>query len=150
MRRREGIVIRTNSNGDVVGQDTEIGEDDDVPGIGQPLSQTEIEELLYGDQWPAEARLQRLRAYRDELTSREAADFGADDPHTLLREVESAIASLEAASGEEMDPASVDHNPGDHRETLPPDSDELDAIEEEDEQSLAEDLPEDQIPRRLE
>lgn len=143
-------MIRTNSNGDVVGQDTDIGEDDDIPGIGQPLSQTEIEELLYSDEWPTEVRLQRLRAYRDELQSREAADFGADDPHTLLREVNSAIASLEAASGEEMDPSSVDHNPGDHRETLAPDSDELDALGEQDEESLAEDIPEEDIPHRLE
>ena len=143
-------MVHTNSNGDVVGQDTEIGEDDDIPGIGQPLSQAEIEELLYSDQWPTEVRLDRLRAYRAELQSREAADFGADDPHTLLREVESAIASLEAASGEEMDPSSVDHNPGDHRETLAPDSDELEALEEDDEESLAEDIPEEDIPHRLE
>jgi len=147
---REKIVIHTNRTGDVVGQDAEIGEDDDTPGIGQPLSQAEIEELLYNDAWSAEIRLERLRAFRDELMSREAADFGAADPHTLLREVEAAIASLEAPGGEEMDPASIDHNPGDHRETLAPDSDELEAIEEEDQASLAEDLPEDLMPGRSE
>jgi len=143
-------VIHSNGNGDIVGQDTEIGEDDDIPGIGQPLSQAEIEELLYNEAWPAELRLERLRAFRDELMSREAADFGAADPHTLLREVEAAIASLEAPGGEEMDPAAIDHNPADHRETLAPDSDELEAIEEEDEASLAEDIPEEDIPPRLE
>lgn len=143
-------MVHSNGNGDVTGQDTEIGEDDDIPGIGQPLSQAEIEELLYSDEWPAGVRLERLRAYRDELMSREAADFGAADPHTLLREVETAIASLESLPGEEMDPAAIDHNPADHRETLAPDSDELDAIEEEDEESLAEDIPEEDIPHRLE
>ncbi len=131
-------MIHTNSNGDVVGQDTEVGEDDDAPGIAQPLSQAEIEELLYSDEWPAGVRLERLRAFRDELQSREAADFGADDPGWLSREVEAAIARLEVARGEGMDPASVDHNPEDHRETLAPDSDELEAIEEEDEASLKE------------
>jgi len=129
-------VIHSNHTGDVVGQDAEIGEDDDAPGIAQPLSQAEIEELLYSDQWPAEVRLERLRAFRDELQSREAADFGADDPGWLSREVESAIARLELARGEGMDPSSVDHNPEDHRETMSPDSDELEAIEEEDEASL--------------
>lgn len=132
---------------DVVGQETEVGEDDDAPGIAQPLSQAEIDELLFGDEWSTDERLQRLRDFRDDLRSREVADFGTDDPGPLLREVVAAIARLERSYGEGMDPSSVDHNPEDHRETLAPDSDELEAIEEEDEASLAEDLPkgEDQV-----
>jgi hypothetical protein len=39
-----------------------------------------------------------------------------------------------------MDPSSVDHNPEDHRETLAPDSDELEAIEKTT-RPPAEDLP---------
>ena len=130
-----------NHTADVVGQDSEVGEDDDAPGIAQPLSQAEVDELLYGDEWPAEIRLTRLREFRDELQSREAADFGTDDPASLLREIRAAIARLERSYGEGMDPSSVDHNPEDHRETLAPDSDELEAIEAQDEASLAEDLP---------
>jgi hypothetical protein len=129
-----------NHTADVVGQEAEVGEDDDAPGIAQPLSQAEIDELLYSDEWSAEERLDRLREFRDALRSREAADFGTDDPGSLLREVTSAIARLERAFGEGMDPSSVDHNPEDHRETLSPDSDELEAIEEDDEASIAEDL----------
>jgi hypothetical protein len=132
-----------NHTADVVGQETEVGEDDDAPGIAQPLSQAEIDELLYGDEWSARERLERLREFRDDLRSREAADFGTDDPGSLLREVIAAIARLERSYGEGMDPSSVDHNPEDHRETLAPDSDELEAIEEQDEASLAEDLPDD-------
>lgn len=138
-----------NHTADVVGQETEVGEDDDAPGIAQPLSQAEIDELLYGDDWSAEERLERLRDFRDDLRSREAADFGTDDPGSLLREIIAAIARLERSYGEGMDPSSVDHNPEDHRETLAPDSDELEAIEEEDEASLAEDLPEDEAEAAL-
>lgn len=137
------MVGRLNHTADVVGQEADVGEDDYAPGIAQPLSQAEIDELLYGDEWSAEERLVRLRDFRDDLQSREAADFGSDDPGSLLQEVIAAIARLERAFGEGMDPSSVDHNPEDHRETLAPDSDELEAIEEEDEASLAEDLPED-------
>lgn len=132
---------------DVVGQEAEVGEDDDAPGIAQPLSQAEIDELLYGDEWPARERLERLRDFREDLLSREAADFGTDDPGALLRELDAAIARLERSYGEGMDPSSVDHNPEDHRETLAPDSDEREAIEEDDEASLAEDLPEAEVKR---
>lgn len=135
------MVGHLNHTADVVGQESEVGEDDDAPGIAQPLSQAEIDELLYGDEWSAEERLERLRDFRDDLRSREAADFGTDDPGSLLREVIAAIARLESSYGEGMDPSSVDHNPEDHRETLAPDSDELETIEEEDEASLAEDRP---------
>lgn len=138
-----------NHTADVVGQETEVGDDDDPPGIAQPLSQAEVDELLYGDEWSAEERLQRLREFRDDLRSREAADFGTDDPGSLLREVIAAIARLERAYGEGMDPSSVDHNPEDHRETLAPDSDELEAIEKADEASLAEDLPKAEVERVL-
>ncbi|MDP1732360.1 MAG: hypothetical protein Q8L54_14540 [Devosia sp.] len=131
-----------NHSGDIVGQDTEVGDDGDSPGIAQPVSQAEIEELLYGDEWPAGERLARLRDFRDDLQSREAADLGTDDPKSLLREIDDAIARLERSHGESMDPCSVDHNPEDHRETLSPDSDELEAIEERDQASLAEDVPE--------
>lgn len=134
------MINHLNHTADVVGQESAVGEDDDAPGIAQPLSQAEIDELLYGDEWSAEERLDRLREFRDDLRSREAADFGTDDPGSLLKEVTSAIARLERAFGEGMDPSSVDHNPEDHRETLSPDSDELEAIEEDDEASIAEDL----------
>lgn len=137
-----------NHTADVVSQETDVGDDGDAPGISQPLSQAEIDELLYGDGWSAEDRLERLRDFRDDLQSREAADFGTDDPRYLLKEVSAAIARLERSFGEGMDPSSVDHNPEDHRETLAPDSDELEALEEDDVASLAEDLPDEEIARR--
>lgn len=109
--------------------------------IAQPLSNAEIEELLYSDAFPADERLARLREIRDELLESEASDFGSDDPGALLGQIHQAISLLEQPGGESMDPVSVDHNPEDHRETLSPDSDELDAIEKADEDSLDDDIP---------
>lgn len=37
----------------LIAEDTPAGNDGDTPGFAQPVSQTEIEELLYGDDWPA-------------------------------------------------------------------------------------------------
>lgn len=66
----------------------------DQPGISQPYSQTEIEELLFGDDRPVEERLQRLREIRSELAGRESADWGDEDPAALLGEVDRAIDAL--------------------------------------------------------
>jgi len=129
----------------VESQDTRSNDGTDQVLMVNPISQTEIDELLYSDEFPREERLERLRYYRDELSAREASDFGLDDPGALLGQVELAIAALEEGGGESMDPASVDHNPEDHRETLSPDSDELEAIEQADEESLQEDGVESEV-----
>ena len=132
-------------NRTVESQDTRSNDGTDQVLILNPISQTEIDELLYSDEFPREERLERLRYYRDELSEREASDFGLDDPGALLGQIQEAITALEEGFGESMDPASVDHNPEDHRETLSPDSDELEAIEAADEESLEDDLVENDV-----
>lgn len=127
-------------NRTVESQDTRSNDGTDQVMMVNPISQTEIDELLYSDEFPREERLARLRYYRDELSEREASDFGLDDPGALLGQIQEAMSALEDGVGESMDPASVDHNPEDHRETLSPDSDELEAIEQADEDSLEDDL----------
>lgn len=123
---------------EVVSQDNRNDGDGEQVLINQPMSQSEIDELLYSDVFSRDERLARLREIREELSDQEASDFGSDDPGALLGQVIEAIAALEGDLGESMDPASVDHNPEDHRETLSPDSDELEAIEAADEASLGE------------
>jgi len=130
----------------LLAEDTPAGNDGDVPGFAQPVSQAEIEELLYGDDWPAAERLARLLAIRDELSNLEASDFGDDDPRRLIGAIDEAVAQLSDVEGEGMDPTSVDHDPAAHRETLSPDSDELEAIEAADEAS-PEDEPESAIDK---
>ena len=127
----------------LLAEDTPAGNDGDTPGFAQPVSQTEIEELLYGDDWPIEERLARLKAVRDEMMELEPTDFGDDDPQVLVRAIDDAIARLEQLGGEGMDPTSVDHDATAHRETLAPDSDELEEIAEADEASYSEDEADD-------
>ena len=137
-------------NRSVESQDTRNDGDGEQVIIAQPLSQAEIDELLYSDEFPREERLARLRAVRLELSEQEASDFGSDDPGSLLGVVNEAIAALEDGVGESMDAASVDHNPEDHRETLSPDSDELEAIEQADEDSLSDDVVENDVLDEIE
>ena len=107
-----------------------------------PVSQAEIEDLLYGDDRPAEERIERLSEIADSLRNREPGDFGDNDPGVLLGEIDNAIARLR--SGTERDPDMVtenepmmDDDPLNHRETLSPDSDELEELEALDEASLS-------------
>lgn len=132
-------------NRTVESQDTRNDGDGEQVIIAQPLSQAEIDELLYSDEYPREERLARLRQVRLDLSEQEQSDFGTDDPGSLLGVVNNAIAALEDGFGESMDAASVDHNPEDHRETLSPDSDELEAIEQADEESLDDDIVENDV-----
>lgn len=124
---------------DVVPQD---GWGDMVTAL--PVSQAEIEELLYGDDRPPGERLDRLKELAAQMREQEPGDFGDGiglaDSRSVLLAIDEAIARL---SGDiERDPdlafddVSTDDDPLNHRETLSPDSDELETIEEEDEESL--------------
>ncbi|MEQ1768415.1 MAG: hypothetical protein ABL879_01120 [Devosia sp.] len=105
-----------------------------------PISQAEIDDLLYGEDRPAEERLARLRELSAQLHEQEPGDFGDDDPGVIAGEIDEAIARL--SGDKERDPdlaydaVEMDDDPLNHRETLSPDSDELEAIEEDDEASL--------------
>jgi hypothetical protein len=117
-------------NRTVMGQDrSSDGDINDFVLTADPLSQDELDELLYSEGFSREQRLDRLRGLRDTLVASQAADLGSNDPAALRRAVDRAIAELENGAGETMDASAVDHNPEDHSETLSPDSDEyLDRI----------------------
>ena len=106
-----------------------------------PISQAEIEELLYGDDRPPRERIERLQELAAQLRDQEPGDFGDGDPRALLREIDEAIARLSGDMDRDLDlqfdEVSTDGDPLNHRETLSPDSDELEAIEEDDERSLS-------------
>jgi hypothetical protein len=110
---------------DLIGQDNTLGNDGDQPGFASPISSSEIEELLYSDEWPAEQRIERLKQMRTELAGLEPADFGDDDPLALTRLVDDALAQLTGDEENGIEPGGIDADPAAHRETLSPDSDEL-------------------------
>ncbi len=110
-----------------------------------PISQAEIEDLLYGDDRPAAERVARLSELADDLRNREPGDFGDNDPGVLLGEIDEAIARLNGGLARDPDLAfdetTMDEDPLAHRETLAPDSDELEDIEEDDAASLRDGSP---------
>jgi len=110
--------------GSLVPQETSF-DNADTPGIAQPYSQTEIEDLLYGDDRPVEARVSRLREIREELAARESGDFGDEDPAAMLDEIDRAIDSLQGDADnldETGDAAAfMAADPADHLDALSPD-----------------------------
>lgn len=106
-----------------------------------PVSQAEVEELLYGDDRPASERVERLQELASQLRDKQPGDFGDNDPGRLLAEIDAAIAGINGALERDpdldFDEPTLDGDPLDHRETLSPDSDELEAIEADDAASLS-------------
>jgi hypothetical protein len=121
-----------------VPQDTAMNDSSEETIISLPLSEAEIEDLLYGGERSSAERIELLRALRDDIAERESSDFGDSDPRALVDEIDSRIAELLGAERDGSKQGMLDRDPLAHRETLAPDSDELNALEEDDEASLGE------------
>lgn len=117
-------MAQMHNRGTLVPQETNF-DNADQAGIAQPYSQTEIEDLLYGDERPVEDRLARLREMRDEAAIRESADWGDEDPAAMLDELDRAIEALsgdQENSDENFELAgALADDPADHSHTLSPD-----------------------------
>jgi hypothetical protein len=114
-------------SGTMVPQETNF-DNADQPGIAQPYSQSEVEELLYGEDRPASERLARLRELRAESAARESADWGDEDPAALLDEIDRAIDELSASIANQDDTSGYngldtvfDADPADRLDALAPD-----------------------------
>ena len=147
---------RTNP-GHILAQDIDPPDAIDQSGPGAVISLTEIEELLYGEDRPAEDRLQRLREFQEQMIIRQTRDFGDNDANSLLDEIERAITRLSGATHEFEDPDDSGYDdaipggfdPADHRETLAPDDDLLLDIEDADEESMQGDPVVDDVDQEL-
>lgn len=137
----------SNHPGHIIPQDTATNDSVGDVITGLPISQDEIDELMYGEDRPAEERIDRLRELADNLRERTAGEIGDDDAATLLAAIERAISVLVTKAQYVGEPGMLDEDPLNHRETLAPDSDELEEIEEEDEESIEDDIGEAEFDR---
>lgn len=130
----------THNPDNIIAQDIEPGDASEAFGIAEPYTQTEIEDLLYGDERPASQRLARLRELRDEATVRESGDWGDQDPASSMDELDRAIDELSAmiANADDLDDSYAElapalGDPADRLDALSPDDvDARDAIQGED------------------
>jgi hypothetical protein len=132
-------------HGSMVPQDTNF-DNADQPGIAQPYTQSEVEDLLYGDDRPASERLARLRELREESAIRESGDWGDQDPAAMLDELDRAIDELSATIANADDNSdyaglgtSFDNDPADRLDALSPDDEEARHAIEGDEEAFFDD-----------
>ena len=108
-----------------------------------PFGQDEIDELLFGDDRPPGERIERLQELAAAMRDQEPGDFGGGDIKALLAQIDEAIVRLRGDMDRDpdlvFDEVSTDGDPLNHRETLSPDSDELEELEDEDEESIRDD-----------
>jgi hypothetical protein len=137
----EPAMSASNHPGRILPQDTAPGDAIDEILAGMAISIDEVRELLYGDDRPVEARVERLRELAEEVRARETGEVG-NDAASLRAEIERAIGDLESKGGRINEPGALDVDPLEHRETLAPDSDEREALEDADEESVEDDIGE--------
>lgn len=108
-------------------------DDENMPsGNADPFTETELDDLLYGEGDPEE-RMARLLDLRNILVARQSAEFADRDAEELLADVDRAILTLRGSRGSPVELADFEGEDTDHRETLSPDSDELEDIKKDDE-----------------
>ena len=136
-------------NGTLLPQDTDF-DNADQPGIAQPYTQSEIEDLLYGQDRPASDRLARLLELRDESAARDSADERGEDAAALWSEVDRAIAELSGTLDNADDgddyaglAAPLLGDQGDRLDTLSPDD--IDAREAIEQGSAPDDAVEEEV-----
>jgi len=132
--------------GHIIPQDVEPGDASEAFGIAEPYTQTEIEDLLYGDDRPVGDRIARLRELREAASVRESGDWGDQDPLRSMDEIDRAIDELSATQANTSDledyaglAPTFDADPGNRLDALSPDDIEArQAIEglEEDEEDI--------------
>lgn len=77
----------------IIPVDQMVGGDGDTPGLSQPVTIDEIQDILLSPH-PIEERRARLMGLRDDLNARAAGDMGSEfEP--LLREIDGALATLD-------------------------------------------------------
>ena len=119
----------TNHPGSILPQDTEPADAVDEVIVGQPISQDEVDDLLYGEDRPAGERVDRLRELADQIRARQAGDLATNpDTDPLLDEIDRAIAELSgslADADDEFDYGNATgvlaQDPEDHLDALSPD-----------------------------
>ena len=137
-------MVQQHDNSDSIISQDESYDAVDQPGLSNPYSQNEIDDLLYSSERSVEDRIQRLSEIRAEMQARASGDFGGQDGRDMLAEIDRALDELRgdsqtADNNAELAPEAV-IDPDDHLDTLAPDDiDARSALTGEDEELFADD-----------
>jgi hypothetical protein len=85
--------------GSPLAEDYRVGDDDDMPGLDEPISVDDIDAVLFSPRGSLEERRETLLAMLHELQTRQSMDADSDmqtDIQALVDRIEDALASLDA------------------------------------------------------
>lgn len=88
----------------------DVGGDDDMPGLAQPLTSDDIDALLSSTRGSATEKRHLLGQIRDDLEARRGMDLSGD-MEVLIQRIDDALATLSAAPDEYGTPASYGMDP---------------------------------------
>ena len=77
----------------VVPVDQMVGGDGDTPGLSQPVTSDEVQDVLMSEH-PLQERIARLQGFKADLLQRAGGDMGGEFD-SLIAEIDGAIATLE-------------------------------------------------------
>lgn len=104
----------------VTGFNTEVGEDDDRPGIAQPITQDEIDDILNNPAMTIEEKQARLAALAGQIDTRSEIDRGSEfEP--LEMQIRDAITMLADGGHTYGEPESVGMDPDSRSDARAPD-----------------------------
>lgn len=102
--------------------DAAVGDDGDAPGLSQPITQAEIDDVLNDTTMPIEERQARLEAYAAALGEREQIDRGGEfDP--LRNQIAEALTLLAEGGHAYGTPEATGLDPQSRSDALSPDDD---------------------------
>ena len=84
--------------GSPLAEDYRVGDDDDMPGLDEPISIDEIDAVLFSASGSTEDRRETLQAMLGELRTRQSMEADSDmqtDIQALIDRIEDALASLD-------------------------------------------------------
>ena len=95
------------SDQDILALDTELGDDGDLPGLAQPVTMDEIQDIIFAASDPVSLRVEKLQALRQEFVSRNAA--ATDDSfQPYIDEIDRGLSELQGEADGFIVPESLD------------------------------------------
>jgi hypothetical protein len=100
--------------GSPLAEDYRVGDDDDMPGLDEPISIDEIDAVLFSASGSMEDRRETLAAMLGELQTRQSMDADSDmqtDMQALIDRIQDALASLDGDPEGDATPGAYGFDP---------------------------------------
>lgn len=96
-----------NSDLDILAVDAQLGSDGDLPGLSQPITMDEINDVIYAASDSVAERVEKLQMIRQDLVARNTADF-VDSYDDYISAIDAGLAELQGEADGFITPESLD------------------------------------------